>query len=203
MLLALFLPVPAAFGGDGDAPSAAAEVEPAPTDQPEDAPGFGLHRYQRILLSPLRVAYSSDPDRGNRHDPRREIAPEDLARFQRYYREALEKGMEESHPIATEPSADVLRIDTVLIDPVVDKSAWNAPARNVYSELQTIRLVVVLRDSRTDRLLQRVRLPVRMGTSRFSEQNAVTYWAQVRLVFAQLATRVQWALEDAEPPASS
>jgi hypothetical protein len=102
-----------------------------------------------------------------------------------------------------EPSTDVLQIDTILVDPVVDKSAWNAPAKNVYSELQTIRLGVVLRDSRTGDLLHQVELPLRLGTNRWSEQNAVTYWGQVRLVFARLATRVQWMLEGADQPASS
>lgn len=165
----------------------------------ESGPGFRSERYQRVLVSPLRVVYSNDPDTGQRHD--REIAPEDLLRFQRHYREAVEKQLGKAYPIVTEPGADVLRIETVLIDPVVDKSAWNAAAKTVYSELQTVRLIVVLRDSRTDDVLHRVELPARLGTSRWSEQNAVTYWGQVRLVFSQLATRVQWTLEGVDQPA--
>jgi len=202
--LLIWLLGPASSGADEieTAAGATLEARSEPFAPLEVGPGLESDRYQRILISPLRVAYSNDSGPGRRHDRSRELAPEDLLRFQRYYREAVEKQLGKTHRISTEPSTDVLRIETILVDPVVDKSAWNAAAKNVYSELQTIRLVVVLLDSRTGDLVHQVELPVRLGTNRWSEQNAVTYWGQVRLVFSRVAARVQWAIEGAAQPAS-
>jgi hypothetical protein len=205
---AVAIAIPLAIWLLGHASTAAGEIEiaagevadarPEASGLPEAGPGRESGRYQRILVSPLRVAYSNDSGLGWR----RELAPKDLLRFQRYYREAVEKHLGRTHPIAAEPSTDVLRVETVLVDPVVDKSAWNVAAKNVYSELQTITLIVVLLDSRTGDLVHQVTLPVRLGTSRWLEQNAVTYWGQVRLVFSRVAMRVQRSIEGVTRPAS-
>ena len=168
--------------------------------------GYEVHtdwsRFRRILVHPLNVAYTTEFKNAHHIDRRSKLNPKDLERARRYFQRAFHKKLASNYPIATDPSPDVLRVDAVLVNPVLDKSWWLQPGKFILRGETSVNLVVVLRDSETGAPLHRVNLPLRVGSLGF-EDSPVNYWGYLRLVFDRVATRVRWALDDAPSSTNS
>jgi hypothetical protein len=153
-------------------------------------------RFRRIMVHPIDVAYTTKFKQAHPDDPPSELSAEDLDRVRNYFQRAFEKQVARNYPITTDPSPDVLRVDAVLVDPVLDKSWWLRPGDSIYRGETRVSLVVVLRDSETGAVLHQVKLPLRIGSLGF-EDSALNYWGYIRLVFDRVAMRVRWTLDDA------
>ena len=153
-------------------------------------------RFRRILVHPVGVAYTTEFKKAGLTDYPNEFSSKDLERVRRYFQRAFQKQVARGYPIATEPGEDVLRIDAVLVNPVLDKTWWLLPGKEILRGETGVTLVVVLRDSETGAVLHRVDLPLRVGSLGFQD-SPVNYWGYIRLVFDRVASRVRWALDDA------
>jgi hypothetical protein len=151
--------------------------------------------YQRVLIDPLDVEYTakflSDDDR---RDYR--IEGKDLERIRRHYVEVVTAKLMAEYPIASKPGPGVLRIDSVLLDPVLDKRDWLVPTRFVVRGAPRVELIALLRDSRTNEVVDFVGLVIRPHANRLMKDSPGFYWHFMRRIFDQIATRVRWSLED-------
>jgi hypothetical protein len=180
-----------------------------PTDSEADqsqAPGDGavvpsLGGYHQILLQPVDLAYTAEFSK-DAWRQRHKIGSRDLERIRRYFAEIVDKELAESHPVATEPGPGVLRIDPILVDAVVDKSDWLAPARDTFKKRDKLMLLAVLRDSQTGAIVHRVLVDARSFGDVLVRQDPLNYWDDMRYLLRLLATRVRWALE-ARPHSSA
>lgn len=163
--------------------------------QPEAAGGSAqLSEYRRIIVHPVQLAYTKEFSR-DAWKERHKIGSRDLDRIRRYFIEAVEEELAESYPIAAEPGPDVLRIDPVLVDAVVDKSDWLAPARDSFKKREKLMLVALLRDSQTGEIVHRVLVDIRPFGDVVMRQSPLTYWDDMRFLLRLLAKRVLWTME--------
>jgi hypothetical protein len=157
-------------------------------------------RFRRILIHPLEVAHTTNFELGAPHH-RSVFGPEEIERARRYFRWAFERLVAEHYPIVTRPGLDVLRVEAVLVDPVLDRGDWLQPGRSTWRRItKTVSLAVVLRDSENGALLHQIELgPL---TDRLAvEEGPVQFWGGVRRVFDRAAMQVRWTLET--PPSRS
>jgi hypothetical protein len=166
------------------------------------APHTDWSRFHRVLIHPIDVAYTTEFKEASLTDYPNEFGSKDLERARRYFQRAFQKRMSREYPIATTPGRDVLRVDAVLVNPVLDKTWWLKPGKSAYRGEASFSLVVVLRDSETGTPLHKVKLPMRVGFLGF-EDSAINYWGYLRLVFDRVATRVRWSLEEAPDSTNS
>ena len=155
--------------------------------------------YSRVLIDPLVVGFTkgflaSDKMREHR------IRGADVERIQRHYREVVTSELASAYPISLEPGPRVMRLDAFLIDHVLDKRDWLVPTRIVFRSAPRVRLVVFLRDSQSDELVDTVGLTLRPYGDRLMKDSPGFYWHYMRRVFDRIATRVRWALEDGAAP---
>jgi hypothetical protein len=184
----------------------AEQTRPAPDRDPRESGetlrsgGYELQtdwsRFRRIMVHPIDIAYTTDFKNARHKDQPSEISSEDLERVRRYFQRAFQKRLGRDYPITTDRGPDVLRVDAVLVNPVLDKSWWLQPGKSIYRGESGVSLVVVLRDSESGTPLHRVNLPLRVGSLGF-EDSALNYWSYIRLIFDRIAARVVWALDDA------
>lgn len=163
------------------------------------APQTDWSRFDRIMVHPINIAYTTEFLNARPDDYESEFGVQDLERARRYFQGAFEKRLGRKYPITTDRSSDVLRVDAVLVNPVLDKSWWLQPGKAIYRGEAGFSLVVVLRDSETGTPLHKVKLPLRVGSLGY-EDSALNYWGYVRLIFDRVATRVSWALDSAPDP---
>jgi hypothetical protein len=174
---------------------------------PPNEPGYAVRsighepytdwsRFHRILVHPLNVAYTTEFKNAHPTYRKSEISSKDLERARRDFQRAFHNKLARVHPLATDPGPDVLRVDAVLVNPVLNKSGWLQPgSKSLFRGETGVSLVVVLRDSETGAVLHRVKLPRRVGSPGF-ENSPLNYWGNLRLIFDRVATRVRWALDD-------
>ena len=160
------------------------------------APQTDWSRFDRIMVHPINIAYTREFLNARPDDYESEFRTKDLARARRYFNRSFQNKLGRVYPIVADESPDVLRVDAVLVNPVLDKSWWLLPGKSIYRGATGVSLVVVLRDSETGAALHRVKLPLRVGSLGF-EDSALNYWGYLRLVFDRVASRVRWALDDA------
>jgi hypothetical protein len=200
--LAIAWPLAGAPPSNAEEPSESTspEVHGSQPQEPESSVPE-LSNYSRILIHPVGLAYTIEfsKDAGKQ---RKKIESDDLARIQRYFVEALEEKVAGSYAIATEPAPDVLRVDAVLVDAIVDKSAWLAPARDSFKTRDKMFLVALLRDSKTGVVVHRVVVDARPFGNVVFRQSPLVYWEDMRFLLKLLATRVHWVLEK-EPHSSA
>jgi len=198
ILLGVSLVLPSSVGADEIPP--ASDWIPREPDQAARSGGSEPHtdwsRFRRILVHPVGVAYTTEFKKARLTDYPNEFSSKDLERVRRYFRRAFQRQVARDYPIATEPANDVLRIDAVVVNPVLDKSWWLQPGKSILRGETGLSLVVVLRDSETGAVLHRVNLPLRVGSLGF-ESSALNFWGYIRLVFDRVAARVRWSLHDA------
>jgi hypothetical protein len=155
------------------------------------APGDSL----RVLVHPLKVQYTADflsnSDRNSQ-----QIQGEDLALIQRHYQEVVTAKLAKAYPIASKPGPGVLRIDGLLLDPILDKRKWLAPTLTVFRGAPRLQLMAFLRNSQTGEVIDSVGLTLRPRANRLAPDSRGFYWHFMRRVFDRLATRVRWSLED-------
>jgi hypothetical protein len=153
-------------------------------------------RFRRILVHPVGVAHTMEFKEAGLTEYPNQFDSEDLERVRRYFKRAFQRQLGRYYPLTTEPGEDVLRVDAVLVDPMLDKTWWLQPGKYVLRGEAGVTLVVVLRDSETGAALHRVNLPLRVGSLGF-QSSAVNYWGYLRLIFDRVAARVHWSLHDA------
>ena len=179
------------------APATAFELGTPATSTTEAASAFGSGPggYERLLIEPLNVLYTAEfllSDQGDL-----QFEDSDVERIRRYYRDVVTTQLA-AYPIALEPGPRVLRLDGALIDPVLDKRNWLVPTRFLFRVAPRLQLVVLLRDSRTDEIVDRVGLMVRPQANRLMQQSPGSYWHFMRRVLGRMATRVRWSLEQGD-----
>ena len=108
-------------------------------------------------------------------------------------------GVASAFSVWPEPGPRVLRMDAFLIDHVLDKRDWLVPTRTVFRSAPRVRLIVFLRDSQSDELVDSVGLTLAPHGSRLMKDSPGFFWHYMRIVFDRIATRVRWALEDGVP----
>ena len=166
---------------------------------PPDGSGMAQRRYARVLIGPLEVGFTkgflaSDDLREHR------IRGADVERIRRHYREVVTSKLASAYSIAPEPGPRVVRMDSFLIDHVLDKRDWLVPTRGSFRTAPRVRLIVFLRDSQSDELVETVGLTLGPRGGRLMMDSPGFYWHFMRRVFDRIATRVRWALEDGAAP---
>jgi hypothetical protein len=154
--------------------------------------------YSSVLIGSLRVGFT-EGFLANRDQREHRVQGADLERMVRTYREAVGSNLAPGYAISEVPGRGVVRADALLIDHVLDKHDWLAPSKTSFRAAPDIRLVVFLRDSRSNRLLDTVGLTLPPRSSRLMLDSPGGYWHYMRLVFDRIATRVRWALESEVP----
>ncbi len=172
-----------------------------PSDPHRDAvPGHpvsphGTRGYSSVLIGPLSVGFT-EGFFANRDQREHRVQGADLERMERTYREVVRSKLAPEYAISEVPGPGVVRADALLIDHVLDKRDWLAPMKTSFRTAADVRLVVFLRDSRTNELVDTVGLILPPRSSRLMKDSPGSYWHYMRLVFDRIATRVRWALED-------
>ena len=185
------------------APGISPASDETPSSPYRDAvPGYpvsprGTRDYSSVLIGSLWVGFT-EGFLSNRDQREHRVQGADLERMERTYREAVGSNLAAEYAISEVPGPGVLRADALLIDHVLDKRDWLA-VKTVFRSVPDVRLVVFLRDSRSNRLLDTVGLTLPPRSSRLMVDSPGGYWHYMRLVFDRIATRVRWALESEVP----
>jgi len=158
----------------------------------------GARGYSSVLIGPLLVGFT-EGFLADREQRERRVQAADLERLERTYREAVGSKLAPEYAISEVPGPGVVRADALLIDHVLDKRDWLAPAQTTFRSAPDVRLVVFLRDSRSNELIDTVGLALPPRSSRLMKDSPGSYWHYMGLVFDRIATRVRWALEDRVP----
>ena len=186
------------------APGISPASDETPSSPYRDAvPGYpvsprGTRDYSSVLIGSLWVGFT-EGFLSNRDQREHRVQGADLERMVRTYREAVGSNLAPGYAISEVPGRGVVRADELLIDHVLDKHDWLAPSKTSFRAAPDIRLVVFLRDSRSNRLLDTVGLTLPPRSSRLMVDSPGGYWHYMRLVFDRIATRVRWALESEVP----
>jgi hypothetical protein len=163
---------------------------------PSGGSGTAQERYSAVLIGPLEVGFTK-AFLAKRDQRDRRIRGADVERMQRHYREVVSSKLAESeYAISDTPGLGVVRADAFLIDQVLDKRDWLVPATTSFRSAPKVRIVVFLRDSRSNELVDTVGLTLLPRSSRLMVDGPGAYWHYMRLVFDRIATRMRWALED-------
>ncbi len=186
----------------------APEISPASDETPSRphrgaVPGHsesprGVRVYSSVLIGPLLVGFT-EGFLAKRDRRQRRIQGADLERMERIYREVVASKLAPEYAISEVPGPGVVRADALLIDHVLDKRDWLTPVQTSFRTAPDVRLVVFLRDSRSDELVDTVGVTLLPHGDRLMKESPSFYWDYMRLVFDRLATRVRWALEDRAP----
>ena len=158
----------------------------------------GARDYSSVLIGTLLVGFT-ERFLADRDQHERRVQGADLERMERTYREVVGSKLAPEFAISEVPGPGVVRADALLIDHVLDKSDWLAPVKVSFRTAPRVRLVVFLRDSQSDELVDSVGLTLAPHGSRLMKDSPGFYWHYMRLVFDRIATRVRWALEDGVP----
>jgi hypothetical protein len=158
----------------------------------------GAHGYSSVLIGPLLVGFT-EGFLANRYQRERRVQGADLERMERTYREVVGSKLAPEYAISEEPGLGVVRVDALLIDHVLDKRDWLTPVVLSFRSAPEVRLVVFLRDSRSNELVDTVGLTLPPRSGRLMRDSPGFYWHYMRIVFDRIATRVRWALEDGVP----
>lgn len=196
----MLLPAPPGAEGRGTPSGSNADDLGSTESSSEAVPYTNWSRFRRILIPPLEVAYTTNFELDSPHH-RSVFGPEEIERTRRDFQRAFERLVAGHYPIVTRPGPDVLRIEAILVNPVLDRRDWLQPGRSVWRRTtKTLSLAVVLRDSENGALLHEIELgPL---TDRLAvEEGPVQFWGGVRRVFDLAALRVRWTLET--PPSRS
>ena len=162
--------------------------------QPEGlSPGTGQSGYAQLLIDPLVVGYTREFLATHEMRDHR-IGGQDLERIRRHYQEIVAVKLAEAYPIASLPGPGVIRVEAVLIDHVLDKRGWLATSVT-FQSAPRIKLVAILRDSETGRLVDTVGLLLRPRANRLMKDSPGFYWDYMRKAFDRIATRIHWRLE--------
>jgi hypothetical protein len=166
---------------------------------PPDASGMPRQGYTRVLIGPLKIGFTKGFLAGDERSEHR-IRGADVERIDRYYREIVTSKLASAYSISPEPGSQVVRLDALLIDHVVDKRDWLAPVRLNFRTAPRVRLIVFLRDSLSEELIDTVGLTLGPRGGRLMKDSPGFYWHYMRRVFDRIATRVLWSLEDTADP---
>ena len=158
----------------------------------------GARDYSSVLIGSLWVGFT-EGFLANRDQREHRVQGADLERMERTYREAVGSNLAPEYAISEMPGPGVVRADALLIDHVLDKHDWLSPTKTSFRAAPDVRLVVFLRDSRSNQLIDTVGLMLHPRSSRLMKDSPGFYWHYMRLVFDRIATRVRWALEDGAP----
>ena len=158
----------------------------------------GARGYSSVLIGPLLVGFT-EGFLANRDQREHRVQGADLERMERTYREAIGSNLAPEYAISEVPGPCVVRADAILIDHVLDKRDWLSPVQTSFRSAPRVRLVVFLRDSRSNEVVDTVGLTLPPRGSRLMKDSPGFYWHYMRLVFDRVATRVRWALEDRVP----
>jgi len=158
----------------------------------------GVRGYSSVLIGSLLVGFT-EGFLANRDRRERRVQGADLERMERTYREVVGSKLAEEYAISEVPGPCVLRADALLIDHVLDKRDWLSPLQTSFHSAPRVRLVVFLRDSQSNQVIDTVGLTLAPHGDRLMKDSPGYYWHYMRLVFDRVATRVRWALEDRVP----
>jgi len=158
----------------------------------------GARGYSSVLIGTLLVGFT-EGFLANRDQRERRVQGADLERMEQTYREVVGSKLAEEYAISELPGPCVLRADALLIDHVLDKRDWLSPLQTSFRSAPRIRLVVFLRDSQSNEVVDTVGLTLAPHTNRLMKDSPGFYWHYMRLVFDRIATRVGWALGDGVP----
>lgn len=153
------------------------------------------HIYTSVIVSPLLLGYT-EAFLSDREKHSRRLREPDMERMDRIYHEAFVSHLNPDYPTTEVPGPDVLKADALLIDHFVDKSDWLSAEQTTFRSTPKVQVVVFLRDSETDELIDTLGLTLPPRSGRLMRDGPGSYWNYMGLVFDRLATRVRWALED-------
>jgi hypothetical protein len=146
------------------------------------------------VISSLEVGFTKEfLASGDQREHR--IRGADVKRMQQHYQEVVSSKLATDYTISEAPGPGVVRLDAFLIDHVLDKRDWLA-TESSFRSAPRVRVVVFLRDSRSDELVDTVGLTLGPRSSRLMKDSPGFYWHYMRRVFDRIATRVRWALEN-------
>ena len=173
----------------------AAPASVAPSDGSDDSqPG-----YAHVLIAPLEVGFTKG-FLASRDLSAHRIQGSDVEKLRRHYREVVTSRLASAYAVSPEPGPRVIRMEAFLIDQVLDKRDWLAPAKIVYRSAPRVRVIVFLRDSQNGELVDTVSLGVAPHANHLMKDSPGFYWHFMRQVFDRVATRVRWSLDDETDP---
>jgi hypothetical protein len=152
-------------------------------------------RYSSILIGPLQMGFTKGFFAKDRQRKRR-IRGADAERMQKTYRKVVRSRLASDYAISETAGLGVVRAEAFLIDHVLDKRDWLAPVTTSFRSAPAVRIVVFLRDSRSNELIHSVGLTLPPRANRLMKDGPGSYWSYMRLVFDRVATRMHWALEN-------
>ena len=195
-LSAILLAPPASIqAGKSQSPSAGAFERQVALERGEFAPNVDWTRFRQIQIHPMQIAYTTDFELGSSHH-RSRFRPEDVERIRRYFETALEERISPRYPVTTTTGSDVLRIDSVLVNPVSDRSWYYDIGKTWLGEGAKFNMLIVLRDSETGEYLHHVAVPLHTGHI-ISPSSRASYWNYMREIFDRTAQQVRLAIENA------
>jgi hypothetical protein len=190
-------------------PSGSAPDTTAEENTRSETRAMGPQRqYREIRIEPLELIEAveavepTEPDAivdALPYDPRSSgITPDDLDRIQRYFRSAFEDELKHAFEVTSKSGPQTLHLEAILIGLELDRQAWLAPASFLFKTVNTVTLVVIVIDSVTGEVVQRLAIKDGPVANRLQLDNASLYWEHLRRLFRRLAIRTRWLLAD--PP---
>jgi hypothetical protein len=164
----------------------------------------GARGYREIRIEPLQLIEAMDsrePASTQDAPPApatpTELGAEDLERVRKHFRSAFEGELKHVFQVTSEAGPQTLRLESLLIGLELDRQRWLAPATQVFEVVNPITLVIVVSDSVTGEVVQRLAIKDGPVANNLQRQSAPVYWDYLRRLFRRLAIRTRWLL--AEP----
>lgn len=167
-------------------------------------PGADFSAYRAILIAPVSVTYANAaelPGRG-RERGNAELSPAMMERFERIFRESLERELRKSqYAVVSEPGPDVLRVTGHIVDLVVDVPTYRGGEEvSFILKAGAMTLVLDVNDSESGAPLARVadRRPIApsgAGLESVYRSSPVRTWSAVRDVFDAWARILRQGLD--------
>ena len=162
-----------------------------------------VQRYDRILIEPLQLIDAVETlETGDTADRQivSSVEPKDVERAREQFSAAFNRELKEVFDVVLVPGTRTLRLDAMLIGLSIDRQAWLAPATRVFKTVDPVTLVIVIRDSVTGEVIQRLAIEDGPVANSLQLETASIFWEHIRKVFRRLAIRVRWLLADLPAP---
>jgi hypothetical protein len=151
-------------------------------------PGADLSAYDKILIRPVRLAYTSGAEV-------EALAAKDYDRLDRQFRSAVEEVVGRTYPIVDEAGADVLVLETSILD--LSLTSQGSVRATIFVTNQDVTMVAELRDSESLELLYRAEKRQRIAESPLLLMDAVEFWSHVERFLARWAASLVEILDHA------
>jgi hypothetical protein len=133
-------------------------------------PGADLSAYDKIMIQPVRVAYTSGGET-------EAIAAKDYDRLNRQFRSAVVDAVGRAFPIVDKAGTGVLLLETSILD--LSLKHQGSMRATIFVTNQDVTMVADLRDSESQELLYRAEKRQRIADSPLLLMDAIEFWSNL------------------------